>query len=242
MEYVVVFWGCALGCGLNLVCGFGFGVFCMMFLPYVMNSAMEAAALVNIITLCQAVCLVLRYRKHVAWRLAAAPLASYFVFSWLAVRFASGLANDALRLALGVCLLVLSMYFIFAAKRVRVKGGAASGLIAGGLGGVMSGLFSIGGPPMSLYFSAATEEKEQYLATIQAYYMFSNSFVICLRAANGVVTRNVLVCALAGLAGMALGTLLGNTVFQRLKAETLRKAIYTMMSLSGAVMVCDALL
>jgi uncharacterized membrane protein YfcA len=65
----------------------------------------------------------------------------------------------------------------------------------------------------------------------------SNLYVIFLRAQKGYITREVLLYSAIGLCGMALGTILGNTVFQRINANTMRKAIYAMMALSGIVML-----
>lgn len=239
MDYVIVLFGCAAGCGMSMICGFGFGVFCMMFLPYIMGGTMEAASLINIVTLAQALWLSLRYRRHIRWKLLPAPILAYFVSSALTVHFAAGLKNDVLRVMLGAFLLLLSLYFIFGAKRVRMAANTRNGLIAGGLGGVMSGLFSIGGPPASLYFSSATEEKEEYLATIQAYFVLSNLYVIALRVKNGFVTGQVLLFSAVGLLGMALGTVLAGTIFKRIHAETMRRAIYGMMALSGLVMLLE---
>lgn len=237
MSYCIVFLGCAIGCGLSVICGFGFGIFCMMFLPYVMGSTMGAASLINLVTLVQATWLAIRYRHNIQWKLLAVPIAVYFVTSTLTVQLAAGLQNDVLRLMLGGFLLALSLYFLFAAKRIHIRKSVPNGMIAGGLGGVMSGLFSIGGPPVSLYFSAATEEKEDYLATIQAYFVLSNLYVIFLRVQKGYITPSVLVYAAVGLGGMALGTVLGNTIFRRINADWMRKAIYAMMALSGVCML-----
>lgn len=239
MEYFIVLLGCALGSGLNIVCGFGLGVFCMMFFPYVMGNTMEAAALINIVAFTQAAIFCVKYRKYTNWKLLFVPILAYFLFSWLTVRFASGLGNDTMRRLLGGFMLALSLYFFFIAKRIRLKPCTRNGIIAGGLGGVMSGLFSIGGPPIGLYFSAATEEKEVYLATIQSYYTLSNAYIICLRAAHGNITPHVLTAAIFALTGMGLGSFLGNTIFKRLHADHLRKAMYAMMAVSGVIMLLE---
>lgn len=237
MEYLIVLLGCAVGSGLNIVCGFGLGVFCMMFFPYVMGNTMEAATLINIVAFTQACIFAVKYRKHTNWKLMLAPVLTYFVSSWLTVRFASGLDNHTLRTMLGIFMMALSVYFLFIARRVRMKANTPNGILAGGIGGVMSGMFSMGGPPIGLYFSSATEEKETYLATIQTYYVISNAYVIGLRASHGFLTGHVLLCALFALAGMGLGSFLGNTVFQKLHADHLRKAMYIMMAVSGGIML-----
>lgn len=239
MEYIIVLLGCALGSGLNIVCGFGLGVFCMMFFPYVMGNTMEAATLINIVAFTQAVIFAIKYRKHTGWKLLLVPLAAYLVVSFLTVEFASGLKNDTLRMLLGGFMLALSVYFFFIAGRVRMRANTRNGIIAGSLGGIMSGLFSMGGPPIGLYFSSATEEKEVYLATIQTYYVVSNAYIIALRAAKGFLTGHVLLCAVFALAGMGLGSALGNTVFKKLHADHLRKAMYAMMAVSGLIMLLE---
>lgn len=239
MEYFIILLGCALGSGLNIVCGFGLGVFCMMFFPYVMGSTMEAATLINIVAFTQACIFAVKYRRHTGWKLLLIPILSYFLFSFLTVQFAAELKNDTLRMLLGGFMLALSLYFFFIAKRVRMRPCPRNGIIAGGLGGIMSGLFSIGGPPIGLYFSSAAEEKEVYLATIQTYYVLSNAYIIALRASKGFLTGHVLLCSLFALAGMALGSILGNTIFQKLHADHLRKAMYAMMAVSGLVMLLE---
>ena len=237
MEYVVILLGCAVGCALNMVCGFGFGVFCMMFMPYVMGSTVQAAAMINIITFVQSTYLAIRYREHIKWKLFLVPLAAYFVTSFLAVRLSAGLDNGTMKRILGGFLVALSVYFIFIARRVKLRASTRNGLIAGGIGGVMSGMFATGGPPASLYFSATTETKEDYLATIQGYFMFTNFYVVILRAANGVVNKNVLLCTAVGFGGLILGNFLGNYIFKRIDIDFIRKAIYVMMAVSGAVML-----
>ena len=237
MDYLIIILGCALGSGLNMVCGFGFGVVCMICLPAVMGSATGPTALINILTLFQSAYLTWCYRQHVRWRMLVAPLIAYFCTSLPAVRLAVVLDTGVMEKLLGAFLLALSIYFIFIAKNVRMKANTRNGLIAGGAGGVMSGMFAVGGPPPGLYFSATTEKKEEYLATIQAYYMLSSVYVVALRVVNGIVTPYVFGCTAVGGAGLVLGILLGGTIFKRVKVDFIRSAMYCMMAVSGVVML-----
>lgn len=242
MVYLLCFIAGSAGYFLNMVCGFGAGIFSMMFLPYVMGSTLAAAALVNILSLAQAVWICVYYRKKVRWRSMIVPLIAYFALSTLTVHFAKGLANSTLQLMLGALLVILSIYFLFINHRIRLRDSIPSALAAGGIGGVMSALFSIGGPPVSLYYSAVLDDKEEYLATIQTYFMFSNIYMTAVRVHSGVVTKDVLVCSAVALVGMALGTWAGKKVFDRINGELMRKLIYIMMAVSGATMLVEALL
>ncbi len=237
MEYVITLCASAIGCALNTICGFGFGVFCMIFMPAVMGSTVQAASMINMITLVQSTFLAVRYRKHIHWKLLLVPLVAYFIFCFLAVRLAVGLDNDLMKRILGGFLAALSFYFIFVAKRVRIKAGVRNGIIAGAVGGVMSGMFATGGPPASLYFSATTETKEDYLATIQGYFMITNFYVVVVRALNGAVTANTMRFTVVGYIGLFLGNLLGTYVFKRVNIDFIRKAVYVMMAVSGLVML-----
>ncbi len=237
MGYVIAFFGAALGCALNTVCGFGFGVVCMMFMPAVLGSTVRAATMINAITCVQACTLAVRYRRHTRWRLLLIPLAAYLVSSALAVHVAVGLDNHLMKRILGAFLALLSVYFIFIAKHVRIRAGTRNGLIAGAIGGVMSGMFATGGPPASLYFSATTDTKEEYLATIQSYFAVTNFYVVALRVANGVADGSLLAYTAAGLGGLLLGNVLGIYVFRRISVERMRQAIYAMMAVSGLIML-----
>ncbi len=240
MVYILCFIAGSFGCLLNVVCGFGVGIFSMMFLPYFMQSTLAAAALINIVTVCQSFWICWKLRKKVQWKQMLVPLCAYFIISSLTVHYAAGLANETLKIMLGSSLVLLSIYFLFIAKRVRMQANIPNGLLAGGIGGVMSALFSVGGPPISLYYSSAFEDKEQYLATIQTYFLISNIYIIALRVKGGVVTEQVLLCSAVAVSGMILGTWLGKRIFDRINANTMRRFIYILMAVSGLVMLLEA--
>ena len=237
MEYFIVFISCIVGGALNIVCGFGVGPFCMMILPYVMRSTNAPAALINIVTLYQSVFVLWKYRRYVNWKLVFIPLASYFVASALAVRAAALADFLVMKRILGGFLIALSVYFVFFSGKLRLKPTTGNGLAAGGVAGVLSGLFAVGGPPAAMYFSATTEDKQVYLANLQGFYFVSNAYVIAMRALNGVITGQVLLYAAAGIAGMALGSVLGNRVFQKVNDRFILRAMYLMTAVSGLTML-----
>ena len=237
MTYLLVLLASTAGCVLNTVCGFGFGVLGMIVMPYAMGSAVHAASVINMATFVQATFLAVRYRRHIRWKLLAAPMAAYLVASFIAVRVAVGMGNALMKRVLGAFLVALSAYFIFAAKHIKLTANTRNGLIAGGLGGVMSGLFATGGPPASLYFSATTGTKEEYLATIQAYFSVSNFYVTAVRFYSGVMDATVFRAFAVALGGLVLGNVLGLYVFKRVDVNFIRRAIYVMMAVSGLAML-----
>lgn len=240
MVYILCFIAGCVGCTLNVICGFGVGVFSMMFLPYFMESTFAAAAMINIITVFQASWICWHWRKKVRWKQMIVPLCGYFVLATVTSHYAMSLSNAALKVLLGIFLVSLSVYFLFVAKKLRIRPTVPNGLIAGGVGGIMSALFSVGGPPMSLYYSSAFEDKEEYLSTLQSYFLVTNIYIVGVRIHSGVVTQSVLICSAVALVGMIAGTFIGKKIFDRINADTMRRTIYIMMAVSGIVMLIEA--
>ena len=232
---------CGIGGGaISIICGFGLGIFTMMFLPHVMDNTLACAAVVAITSLFQSAWVCYHYRKKVQWKNIVFTAAGYFIFSAFGVIFGKNIPTHLLKVCLGVLMIGLAIYFVFFSARIRVKPTPVNGLIAGSLGGIMSSLFGVGGPPASVYFSSSYDDKEVYLATIQTYFMLSNLYVTSVRAVNGLITRQVLVVSALCIVGMTIGTFIGKKVFDKINADGMRKAIYTLMAVSGITMVISA--
>ena len=237
ITYIVAFFAFAGGAATSVICGFGMGVFTMMFLPHVMSYTLYCSAVISIVSFLQASWICWHYRKKVQWKSMVFMVLGYFIFSTLSIHYGKNISGPALELALGIFLVVLGIYFITIASKVRLNPNKKTAFGAGCVGGVMSSLFGVGGPPAGLYYSAAFDDKEMYLGTIQSYFMITNFYVSCVRAVTGIITREVLICACFGVAGMILGTFAGKKVFDRINAVTMKKLIYALMIFSGAVMI-----
>ncbi len=237
MEYVVILLVCGTGSFLNVLCGFGLGSMSIMFLPYVMQSTTAPASMVNIITVWQAAGLGWRYRSHIQWKTILPALVGYFIASAIAVRLSTRVDFHVMTRVLGVFLLGLSAYLAFFSDKLHLRPTVKNGLLCGLIGGFSSGLFGIGGPPATLYFSSTTDDKETYLANLECFYLISNAYAVVMRIINGIITRHLLVCAAVGMAAMALGSVLGNRIFQKVNERFILLSIYAMMAVSGVVML-----
>ena len=68
-----------------------------------------------------------------------------------------------------------------------------------------------------------------YFAGLQFYFCLTNYYATAFRIVNGVITSEVLIAALVGLAGCMAGDLLGKLVFDKLDGQKLKKIIYAGM-------------
>lgn len=221
--------------------GFGFGIFAMMFFPYLI-SFKEANMISTILGAFTSFMVIITFFRNIHWKNVIFPLAGSVVSLYLAVSFVSGQANSTLTLLLGIALLVLSIYFFFFSSKLHIRITWYTGLIAGILSGLMNGLFSMGGPPVVIYFLQSEKDSDTYLATLSAFFVLSNLNSIIAKSISGFFTVNVAVCVLVGAIGMLIGSLLGKKVFRKLNAQVLRKVVYGFMAISGVINIVSVVL
>ncbi len=226
-----------LGAGfVQRVSGFGLCIFAMVFLPHFMPSHTAAAAISGIfscvLTSYNAFC----YRKQIRYKMAWPMIGASLVTIPIAVHFSAAVSAHIFKILLGCVLIVLSVYFIFFNRNVKIKPSAANGILAGVLGGGLGGLFSTGGPPIVLYLNNAISENMVYFATISFYFAFTDVYATGVRVINGIVTPQILLYSAVGLIGCLTGDFIGKKVFDKLDAEKLKKIIYIGMIISGIIM------
>lgn len=227
---------CFLGSFVQAACGFGFAVVVMGVLSALMPSFGEAAGLSNLLMLCVSAAFMLRLRGRVRWRVILWPFLAYVPVSFVMVRIVAADPNGVMQTLLGAGLIALGIYMIFLQGRLRIRMTPAAGLITGAVSGVLGGLFCMAGVPMSLYL-LSMEEKEDYLATIQAFFAMVAVYSTVLHGVSGFLTGAVLRAFLLSIVAVALGAAAGKLVFNRMNRDTLKKAVYAFMLVSGAILI-----
>lgn len=215
------------------VCGFGFGVFIMTLLPYVMPSYGEATTLSGLLAAGQAFYILCGMHHLVSWRRLWLITLAFIVTSFFAIQYVASATESNLKMLLGIMLIILSLYFLFVCKNIKVKPTPFLQISMGALSGVMGGLFGMHGPPAVIYFLASESDKNRYLAIGQAYFLITNLIMTIFRAQNGFLTATVGISWIYSCLGIIIGTILGKMVFDKISSETLRRIIYIYMIISG---------
>ena len=223
------------------VTGFGFGIFAMMFFPYILLFT-EANILSSILGAFTSIIVIITMMRHVNWKNIIFPLIGSFIATYLAVNFIKSQANTTLKLLLGIVLFGLSIYFLFFSGKIRIKPIWYTGLISGVLSGIMGGMFAMGGPPVVIYYMQSEKDSDKYIATLSAFFVVSNIYSITIKTCAGFVTPNVLMGLTAGIPGMLIGALIGKKVFHKMNAQMIKKAVYGFMAASGVVNIISALI
>ena len=143
-------------------------------------------------------------------------------------------------LAMTTSLIIVSIYFAFFSKRIKVKTTLPVQVTAGTLSGLMGGFLGMQGPPAVLYFVSSEPDKERYLAMTQTYFLAGNLMMTLARAYNGFFTTTVSIGYVYGIAGVFIGNLIGSWVFRHLSGSLLKYIIYAYIGISGLAFLLGA--
>ena len=218
------------------VSGFGFGIFVMMFFPFLLPSYGESVMLSGLLAGSTALFIAIKNWKHICWRMIWLVVLSNFVASFLATEYMASLSNVTLKRCLGVVLILIALYFLFGeGKMGKVFKSKSAQVIIGGISGVMGGMFAMPGPPVVLYCISTLKDKREYVATLQAFSVVFNIGYTLFRAKVGFYSDNTCLWWMVGLLGGLIGTSLGTRCFEVISNRTLKRIVYVMMIVSGMV-------
>ena len=223
--------------------GFGFGIFIMTVLPFLMPSYGEAVTLSGLLSLTSATVVMIKYLKYVTWKRMLPIAAAFVIFSTIAIFLLDRIEGQAMRVILGIMLVLISLYFSFfkdkLQKIIRPTKGWQFG--AGTASGIMGGLFGMHGPPVVLYLISSEPDKDNYMGMIQTYAVITNIAMLIVRAFAGYVTPAVGGAYLYGLAGLAMGVIAGNWAYRRIPGKLFTYIVYAYIGVCGLVIFLTAI-
>ena len=217
--------------------GFGFGIFIMTMLPFLMPSYGEATTLSGLLAITTSAVAVWRLRGYVVWQWLWTILLTFIVVSTIAIFTLKRIEDHTLRQILGVALILISIYFAAFSQKIKLPTTKKVQVGAGTLSGLMGGFFGMQGPPAVLYFIQSAPSKEHYMAMTQTYFLIGNVMMTFVRAYNGFLTKTVLTDYCFGLGGVIIGTTLGAYVFKRIPNRIFRYIVYAYIAVSGVIIL-----
>lgn len=161
------------------------------------------------------------------------PLTTYFIFAWVTMYVTASVDVSVMRRFLGAALAALSVYFIFFSSKLRIKGNLRNGIIAGALSGIGGGAFAINGPPIGVYFLSALKNKDEYMATTQAYFFIAGIYTIIIKLLTADASVLTLCHSVLVLLSTAAGVIVGIKIFDKLNDNMVKMGVYIFMGLSG---------
>ncbi len=145
---------------------------------------------------------------------------------------------DAFRFGVGVFLLIYTAAMLAARARVAIAwGGRTADAVVGLGGGVLGGLTGLSGPLPTMWATLRGWGKDQRRGVFQAYNLTTLGAAIVVRAAGGLLTRELGWLLLGALPGTLLGAWLGARAYRRLSDHHFHLVVLGLLAISGVTLI-----
>lgn len=215
------------------VCGFGFGIFVMMFFPYFLPSYGVATTMSGMLAGSAAMIIVLQGWRHIRWKMMFTMLAVNIIVSFIAIKYMASLADDIVKRCFGAMFVLIALYYLLFEKSARLPNTHGVKLGLGALSGIMGGMFAMPGPPLVLYYINNIDDKREYIVTMQAFSVLLNIFYTAFRTNVGFIDDDILLWWGVGIVGAFIGTSIGVKLTDAVNGETLKRIVFAMLLVSG---------
>ena len=217
------------------VIGFGFALVAMAALPRLLPLP-SAVAFVALCGALVSALVLLRYRRHVAWREVAPMLWGAALGLPLGVWLLRDADPEPVTRVLGGVLVLYAANALWAARRstTRHKPLATSwGYPAGFAAGVLGGAFAAGGPPVVAYASARRWPPMAFKGALQGFFTTVSLAHLGLLAYASILTVAIVERTLVFLSLVPIGVWLGMRYGDRMHPQVFRKLVLVALLLLG---------
>jgi len=162
-------------------------------------------------------------------------IATGLVFLFIGAEMIVILDTDVLFALLGTVLAFFSAVSLASPNMppLTAKTEKWAGPLAGAMGGLMGGISTIWGPPITMYFVMLKLPKDVFVRSIGfAWFAFSVPLVFAYWR-NGIVTGNVVYLSLYACIPGMIGIRIGEVIRERIDQSTFRKVMLVMLMLIG---------
>jgi uncharacterized protein len=225
-----------LGSFIQGVSGFGLGLISMSFLP-ILLTLKDSTLLVLVSTAVISTKIVYRYRSSIRWK-AIVYILIFAILGRICSFFVLNEFGDLviMKKVLGV-LLIGFVFFLFKKDAINPDSDIIKTMpftaFIGFLGGLIGGVFAVGGPVFVIYLLIRFTEKVEYNVNLQTVFLISNLFTILLHLLNGDFHHELSVYVIMAILPVLLGVQLGLHWFEKLPNHLIKKLASYIVLLAG---------
>jgi uncharacterized membrane protein YfcA len=147
---------------------------------------------------------------------------------------------NPVRLAIG-CVIIGSVLLLWRGFRLPPRPSRALTFAVGLVAGVMSGLASMGGPPIVVYLLALAHDAAIVRASSIVYFMLSAMLSLLLMSLSGLIDREILSWSVASVPVLMAGTYVGNWGFRRSRPHHHRLTALVLLSVLAVLLIARGL-
>lgn len=147
--------------------------------------------------------------------------------------------ND-LKILIGSLILIFGIAQLFEIRK-QLKNERAAMAPIGFTGGVLQGSVSMSGPPVILFFSNQGFTKQEFRASLVAFFLFMNIATLPVYLYAGLLTGPVLTSTAILLPGMLVGTFIGTRLAHRVEEGMFKKSVLVLVIIFGCMSIVSGL-
>ena len=241
MELLLVLAVIAFATFTHAVTGFGLALVAMPLLVDLIGIR-QAAPLVALIGICIQIVMVARYRQRVTWREIRALIIGSVIGIPLGVLLLA-VANEALiTLLLGVVVTAYALYALLVpVHRIPEMNGPLVAYGVGLAGGVLTGAYNSGGPPLVIYGSARRWDPLTFKGNVQAVLVFHSVAAIASHGVAGNLTPPVFEWFLAAIPVLLASTVAGFVLDRFINPRRFHQLVLLLLIALGLWLITRAL-
>lgn len=220
------------------ISGLGSGQIVMLFYPIVLGMLGSASVLQ---CTCVATCLylVVKYRKHIRFKIIIRPLIFYFPFYLVMIRFAAEADVGFLTFLFGVVIILTAFYMMFFSEKFRIRPSLRTEILCAALGGTIDAFFGNGGLPIIVFLLSVLDDKEEYIGTVQTYFLATCTFGIIVRIQNGLYTAELIPYTIASVVALMIGVRISVEIVKKVNTAQVKKFVCICMAFAGVVLLAN---
>lgn len=237
MEIVFLILLVMLGAAVQGVCGMGFGLVSVPILVWVFGP-IDGIVMGNLCGLVVSASIAVLQREHIQWSVVAKIIIGSLPAIFLTIVLLRATPTNILQLALGILMLAMVFFSVFALKLPAVKGTVPM-LVTGFLGGAMSAAVAQSGPVMAAYAQASRWSQKSFSATIQPYFVTINILIVPIKYVLGLSSPltakmgwEIMLLLLAVVLGLAFAS-----IMRKFVSANQARNIAIMIAIVGAINV-----
>ena len=220
------------------IAGFGSGLVMMVVLPHLM-SIPHAAAITSISGGFLSAFLIWKFRDKLRPKYVLLTAIPYLIVSVLTLQYVQKINTRVMAIMFGAFLVIVGLYYMIWSHKARLRVTSVTTLVCPIVSGCSSALFGIGGPLMSLLYLEKYETREEYSTNLQLLFLIAAVVNTTTRVVKGIVTVDLLPAAAAAVAAILIGEWVGLLLAGKMKPDLLRKMVYLMVLVSGAITILN---
>lgn len=240
---VFLFIGCVafIGAIIQATMGFGGAVLLINVMPFFFPVTKSVALVQGSVIIINIVFTIIYYKKirwDILWPALIPGIGLGIVFSIISI----SLNAEMMTILLGLLFIILSVYYLTVVNRINIVPSKVNGFIMGAFSGFTNAFFGLAGPPVALYLVPSINDKIEYFASSQVFFLLSSIACISVRLLSGIYETSDIPIILYLMIMFILGSFIGIKLLKKIESILLKKIIYLFIGLNGIYLIAKQLL